>query len=98
MSVLELLLPVEDSPSPGPTCALAPLPHTEAHSCPCSPPCQQLRDAQRLAAYYKAMHQLARQREDILKQQLAQLQAENRDLRHRFFGRSSEAHNAPDHL
>jgi len=50
------------------------------------------------AAYYKAQHQRARQREDLLKQQYAQLQAQNRDLRHRLFGRSSEAHHAPDSL
>jgi transposase len=44
------------------------------------------------------MHQRARQREEHLKQQLALLQAENRDLRHRLFGRRSEAHPGPDCL
>jgi transposase len=51
-----------------------------------------LRDAQRQAAFYKSLHQRSRQREDRLKQQVAQLQAEIRDLRHRLFGRSSEVH------
>jgi len=50
------------------------------------------------AAYYKAQHQRTRQREELLKQQYAQLQAQNRDLRHRLFGRSSEGHHAPDSL
>ncbi len=50
------------------------------------------------AHFYKAMHQRARQREDAFKQQVAQLQAEIRDLRHRLFGRRSETHHAPDCL
>lgn len=44
------------------------------------------------------MHQRARQREAALQQQLALLQAEIRDLRHRLFGRKSEAHHTPDCL
>jgi transposase len=44
------------------------------------------------------MHQRTRQREEQLKQQLALLQAENRDLRHRLFGRRSEARHGPDGL
>lgn len=97
MSVVELLLCAEDSPSPDPSCALALSPHSEEPP-PCSPPCQPLRDAQWQAAYYQAMHQRARQREDALQQQVALLQAEIRDLRHRLFGRGSETHHAPDHL
>src|SRR3954469_21016009 len=98
MSAVELLLRAEDSPSPDPSRALAPLPVSDGNPCFCSPPCQQLRDAQRLAAFYKAMHQRARQREDELKQQVALLQAEIRGLRHRLFGRSCETSNAPDRL
>jgi len=50
------------------------------------------------AHYYKAMHLRARQREDALQQQIDQLQAQIRDLRHRLFGRRSETHHAPDSL
>ena len=98
MPAVELLLCTEDFSSSDPSCALAPLPFTEGNPSSCSPPCQQLRDAQRLAAFYKAMHQRSRQREDEFKHQVALLQAEIRDLRHRHFGRSSEAQNAPDRL
>jgi transposase len=98
MLAVDLLLGAEDSPAPDLSGALAPTPHTDDNPCPCSPPCQQLRDAQWQAAYYKAQHQRARQREDELQQQVTQLQAEIRDLRHRLFGRSSEAHHAPDCL
>src|SRR5207249_2565546 len=74
-----------------PACATstAPLPH---QTCPHHPPCLQLVDARQQAASYKSLHQRARQREDELKLQIAQLLAENRDLRHRLFGRSSEVH------
>jgi transposase len=50
------------------------------------------------AHFYKALHQRARQRADALKQEVAQLQAQVRDLRHRLFGRRSETHHAPDGL
>src|SRR6266536_3377388 len=50
------------------------------------------------AHYYKAMHQRALQRERHLQQEVALLQAELRDLRHRLFGRTSEAHHTPDCL
>ena len=58
---------------------------------PDAPLRQQLRDALWQAHSYQAMHRLARQREELLKQQLAQLHAEIRDLRHRLFGHKSEA-------
>ncbi len=50
------------------------------------------------AHYYQALHQRARQREAALQQQVAHLQAEIRDLRHRLFGRRAETHHAPDRL
>jgi len=81
-----------DLPSPPPplsTCDSAPQP------CPHRLEAISLRQQ---AHFYKAMHQRARQREELLKQQLALLQAENRDLRHRLFGRSSEARHGPDRL
>ncbi|MBI1913477.1 MAG: hypothetical protein HYS12_01790 [Planctomycetes bacterium] len=40
----------------------------------------------------------ATQREQRLKQEVARLQAERRDLQHRLFGRKSEAHHTPDQL
>ena len=87
-----------DSLSPDATCGSAPSPPPPCNTAACSPACQQLRDALWQAAYYKAQHQRARQREELLKQLNAQLQAEIRDLRHRLFGRSSEACHAPDGL
>ena len=77
----------------------APVPDRD-HEVPCAacPLLQQLRDAQWQAAYYKAQHQRATQREQLLKTQRAQLEAELRDLRHRHFGRSSEARHTPDQL
>jgi transposase len=44
------------------------------------------------------MHHRARQREEQLKHQVAELQAEIRDLRHRLFGHKSETHHPPDAL
>lgn len=42
------------------------------------------------------MHQRATQREALLNDKLARLQAQVRDLQHRLFGQKSEAHHAPD--
>jgi transposase len=98
MAAVDLPLCIPDSLSSDTSCAPTSTPLSQDKTCRCSPPCQQLRDALWQAAYYKAQHQRARQREDLLKQQFAQLQAENRDLRHRLFGRSSEACHAPDSL
>ena len=98
MAAVALSLCIPDSLSSDTSCAPLPTPLSQDKTCRCSPPCQQLRDALWQAAYYKAQHQRARQREDQLKQQFALLQAENRDLRHRLFGRSSEACHAPDCL
>lgn len=50
------------------------------------------------AHYYKAIHARACQREALLKQEVARLKAEISDLRHRLFGRSSEAGRAPNCL
>lgn len=98
MSAVTLLLCPDASPSPDLTSTLTPTPHSADYACPASSPCQPLRDALWQAAYYKAQHQRVRQREDDLKHQVAQLLAEIRDLRHRLFGRRSEAHHAPDFL
>lgn len=83
-----MLLPAEPSPSLSPC-------DSPNQSCPHRLEAISLRQQ---AHYYQAMHQRARRREDALKQEIAQLQAEVRDLRHRLFGRRSEAHHAPDHL
>jgi transposase len=92
-------------PSPGttlPSGLLPPTPPTDVP--PCNLPCdacplrQQLRDAQWQAAYYKAQHQRATQREQLLKQEVARLQAEIRALQQRLFGRKSEVHHTPDQL
>jgi transposase len=68
-------------------------PTSPCEVCPLQPA---LRDAQWQAAYYQAMHHRARQREEQLKQQVAQLQATIRDLRHRLFGHKSETHPPPE--
>jgi transposase len=66
------------------------------------PPCQHcpllsaLFDARQQAGYYKAQHQRATQREALLKDEVARLQAQVRDLQHRLFGHKSEAHHTPD--
>jgi len=98
MSVVALPLCAPDSLPQDDSCASAPIPLPENKPCFCHPPCQPLLDARREAACYKAQHQRAREREDRLKLQIAQLQAENRDLRHRLFGRSSEAHTTHNSL
>jgi transposase len=89
MAAVELPLAPTNPLSTDSACATttAPLPH---HSCPHHPPCVQLVEARQQAASFKSLHQRARQREEELKLQVAQLQAENRDFRHRLFGRSSE--------
>ena len=92
MSVLVVPLCAANALSQDDACASAHNARPENKPSLCHPPCQPLLDARRQAACYKAHHQRARQREDRLKLQLAQLQAENRDLRHRLFGRSSEVH------
>src|ERR1700722_18246585 len=92
MSAVQLPLCIAPAPSPNNPCALASTPLPENQPSPCQPPCQQLVDARLEAGRYKSLHQRARQREERLKLQVAQLQAENRDLQHRLFGRSSEVH------
>jgi transposase len=64
--------------------------------CAVCPLQQQLRDAQWQAAYYKAQHRRAVAREQQLKDERDQLQAQIRDLRHRLFGRTSESHDDAD--
>jgi transposase len=65
-------------------------------------PCQHcpwltaLFDARQQAGYYKAQHLRATQREALLKDDVARLQAQVRDLQHRLFGTKSEAHHPPD--
>ena len=80
MATVELPLCPTDSLPPAPACAAAPTPTSPKQPSPCQPPCLQLVDARRDAAFYKALHQRARQREDRLKAQVALLQAEIRDL------------------
>lgn len=48
------------------------------------------------AGYWRSMHQRACQRESDLKRRIADLEAENRDLKHRLFGRKSEATSSPE--
>jgi transposase len=95
------MVPMELLPCSPPTPPDAP-PATHDQECalPCAvcPLQQQLRDAQWQAAYYKAMHQRACQRAQQLKEHVAQLQAELRDLRHRHFGRHTETRHTPDQL
>src|SRR5438874_2097307 len=91
MAAVELPLCPNNPLAPLADCALPPSP-LPLDSCPHHPPCLQLVDARQQAASSKSLHQRARQREEQLKRQVAQLQAENRDLRHRLFGRSSEVH------
>jgi transposase len=80
------LLPFYPPPTAGPTpCAACPL------------------QSDRLAlrqqvGYWKAMHQRACQREDTLRQRVAELEAQLRLLRQQYFGRSSEARQRPDQL
>ena len=68
-------------------------PHALCSSCPGQRP---LRDALWQAAYYRGLHRRATQREAKLKARVRQLQAQIRDLRHRLFGRKSEARHSPD--
>jgi len=92
MSAVALPLCDPDSLAQDDSCASAPLPLPENNPCLCHPPCQPLLDARCQAGFYKSLHRRAREREDRLKLEVAQLRAENRDLRHRVFGRSSEVH------
>jgi transposase len=94
------LLPCSPSSPPAAPVAAPPSAHDHDRALPCAvcPRQQQLRDAQWQAAYYKAQHQRATQREQLLKQEVAQLQAERRDLQHRLFGRKSETQHTPDQL
>lgn len=86
-----------DPPSPPPSCGGLPASTPDLPD-PGESLRIQLRDALWQAHYYQAMHRLARQREDSLKLEIAQLHAQIRDLRHRLFGHKSEAHHAPDCL
>jgi transposase len=64
--------------------------------CPHCPLLTALFDARQQAGYYKTMHLRATQREALLKDEVAQLQAKIRDLNHRLFGHKSEAHHPAD--
>ncbi len=90
------------SPSAPPAPPLDAPPSAQAHDrplpCAVCPLQQPLRDAHWQAASYKAQHQRATQRAQLLKQEVARLQAEIRALQHRLFGRKSEAHHTPDQL
>ena len=92
-------LPHQQDPTPADL-----LPQPSATLAPCETPdrpCPHRLEAISLrqqAHSYKSLHQRARLREDALKQQVAQLQAEIRDLRHRLFGQRSETHHVADRL
>jgi transposase len=92
MASVELPLCPTDSLPPDPAGAAAPTPTPSKQPPACQPPCLALVDARHDAAFYKSLHRRVRQREERLKAQVALLQAEIRDLRHRLFGRSSEVH------
>jgi transposase len=53
-------------------------------------------EARQQAGYYQAQHQRATQREAQLRDEVARLQAQIRDLQHRLFGPKAEAHHPPD--
>src|ERR1700691_5922056 len=60
---------------------------------PCSP-CPHLAenlDLRCQAGYWRSMFQRCREREELAKQRIAELEAEVRDLKHRVFGRKSES-------
>src|SRR5271154_1526408 len=58
-------------------------------SCSACPHVGENLELRQQVGYWKSMHQRACQREDRLKQRVAELEAENRDLKHRVFGRKS---------
>ena len=60
-------------------------------SCSACPHVGENLELRQQVGYWKSMHQRACQREDRLKQRVAELEAENRDLKHRVFGRKSES-------
>lgn len=75
--------------------AVAPEPCSAVEQ-PCSacPHLAENLELRRQAGYWQSMHQRACQRQQTLKQRIAELEAENRDLKHRLFGRKSEATSA----
>ena len=88
---------------PHSTAPTLPLVHADDHAAHDTPPlpCQPcplfdaLFDARQQAGYWKAMHQRATQREALLQDEVARLQALLRLREQQLFGRSSEAH--PNH-
>jgi transposase len=81
---------VDQRSSPSATSVPSPSP---APADPCSP-CPHLAENRELryqAGYWRSMFQRCRQREELGKQRIAELEAEVRDLKHRLFGRKSES-------
>jgi transposase len=79
---------------PLPVCAAAVAPEpSSAPLLPCSacPHVGENLELRQQVGYWKGMHRRACQREDRLKQRIAELEAEVRDLKHRVFGRKSES-------
>lgn len=87
---------VESSPASSPVAAVIPLPTCSAPPiplgpCPVCPRLAQEFEPWRQAAYYKAMHQRAVEREKLLHDENQQLQARIRFLEQQLFGRKADA-------
>jgi transposase len=74
------------APAP-PSCSAPPLP---TGPCPVCPRLAQEFEAYRQAAYWKSMHERGREREDLLKQRVAELEAQLRLREQQLFGRKTE--------
>src|SRR5262252_1652038 len=79
-------VPLLGAPSTA-TCSAAPVPDGP---CPVCPRLAQEFEPWRQASYWKAMHDRARQREDLLKQRVAELEAQLRLREQQLFGRKAE--------
>ncbi len=86
------LIPLPSPPPLTPTCSAPPLP---TGPCPVCPRLAQEFEPYRQAAYWKAQHQRALEREAQLKQRLAELEAKLRWREQQLFGRKTETQTAP---
>src|SRR4051812_18236901 len=77
---------------PHPACSAPPIPDGP---CPICPRLAQEFEPGRQASYWKAMHDRARQREDLLRAENEQLRAQLRRREQQLFGRKTEAGAAP---
>jgi len=93
---LPLCLSPEDPTLPLPIADHTLRPDGPALPCQPCPLLSALCEARQQAGYYKAQHQRATQREAQLRDEVARLQAQIRDLQHRLFGQKAEAHHPPD--